>query len=50
MIICPYDTCISNLDGGCIRTDVVLEIADQETETLKCMSYKKDERKVEEDD
>jgi hypothetical protein len=51
MVKCPYDTCISNLDGCCIRTDIVLELADdEETERLICASYQREERKVVQND
>ena len=39
MIICLYDTCISNVDGCCIRTDIVLAIVNEE-ETLTCKNYR----------
>ena len=50
MMICPYDTCTNNHDGACIKPDVVLEIVNQEDETLTCKCYQREERKDKEDD
>lgn len=44
MIICPYDTCIGNEEGVCVRKNVVLEIANTEDDSLKCASYQREER------
>ena len=46
MIICPYNTCAHNKDKCCTRVDIVLDVIDDETEDLTCLSY---ERKGEED-
>jgi hypothetical protein len=48
MIMCPLDMCKNNHQGHCTRTDVVLEIADED-ENLMCRSYSNQERKDEND-